>query len=338
MSENDSPAVSEAGKLASGGKPSLFERLRSLFGLGEASVREDIEVALAEAETEGGISPQERALLKNVLNLHEVYVGDVMVPRAEIAAVPLDATLGEVLDVFREVGHSRLPVHGGTLDDPRGMVHIRDFVAYLAAELLPRREAAAAGSQKPAEEPADAAGGPLSCGLEAPLSEAKVLRPVLYVPPSMPALDLLVKMQATRTHMALVIDEYGGTEGLASIEDIVELIVGDIEDEHDTGERPRIEASAGGEFLVDGRADLAEVSSTIGADLTAISDAEDVDTLGGLIITLAGHVPARGEVVTDGGIEFEVVDADQRRVKRARIRKAGLRPQPILKENPGPPA
>ncbi|HET6376912.1 MAG TPA: transporter associated domain-containing protein, partial [Methylocella sp.] len=175
------------------------------------------------------------------------------------------------------------------------------------------------------------------CGLDARLAEVNVLRPVLYVPPSMPALDLLVKMQATRTHMALVIDEYGGTEGLASIEDIVELIVGDIEDEHDTGERPRIEAASGGEFLVDGRADLAEVSSTIGADLTAISDAEDVDTIGGLIITLAGHVPARGEVVTDGGIEFEVVDADQRRVKRARIRKAGFRPQPVLKENPSQP-
>jgi CBS domain containing-hemolysin-like protein len=143
----------------------------------------------------------------------------------------------------------------------------------------------------------------------------------------MPALDLLVKMQATRTHMALVIDEYGGTEGLASIEDIVELIVGDIEDEHDLDEGPKIETGPDGHFVADARAGLDEVSTAIGADLTALSDAEEVDTLGGLIVTLAGHVPATGEIIAGDGVEFEVVDADQRRVKRVQIRLAGtLRP------------
>ena len=148
------------------------------------------------------------------------------------------------------------------------------------------------------------------------MSEANILRPVLFAPPSMPALDLLVKMQATRTHMALVIDEYGGTDGLASIEDIVEMIVGDIEDEHDLDESPKSIASADGGFVVDARASLEDVSQAIDADLTAISDAEEVDTLGGLITTLAGHVPVRGEIIVEGGLEFEILDADPRRVKR----------------------
>jgi len=159
----------------------------------------------------------------------------------------------------------------------------------------------------------------MHAALDAPLSQANILRPVLFVPASMPALDLLVKMQATRTHMALVIDEYGGTEGLASIEDIMEVIVGDIEDEHDEEERPKIETVAGG-FLVDARADLGEVSRVIDADLRTISDAEEVDTLGGLVTALAGHVPVRGEIIVEGGIEFEVADADPRRVKRVKIR------------------
>jgi CBS domain containing-hemolysin-like protein len=139
----------------------------------------------------------------------------------------------------------------------------------------------------------------------------------------MPALELLVKMQATRTHMALVIDEYGGTDGLASIEDIMEMIVGDIEDEHDLDESPTIEAAVGGGYIVDARADLEDVSRVIEIDLTAISDAEDVDTLGGLITTLAGHVPARGEIISGDGLRFEVLDADPRRVKRIRILPPG---------------
>jgi CBS domain containing-hemolysin-like protein len=187
----------------------------------------------------------------------------------------------------------------------------------------------AAGSA-PTEPEAEAAA---SCrwprrGLDMSLSQANILRPLLFVPASMPALDLLVKMQATRTHMALVIDEYGGTEGLASIEDIVEMIVGDIEDEHDSGESPKIEAATDGNFIVDARAGLSDVFHAIDADLTAIGDAEEVDTLGGLVTALAGHVPARGEIIVEDGIEFEVVDADPRRVKRVKIRMAGAPPRP----------
>jgi CBS domain containing-hemolysin-like protein len=329
----DHDPTSEAGKTGSGGKPSLFDRLRALFGLGGLSIRDDIEDALADTSIEDDISPQERALLKNVLALHEVQVGDVMVPHADIVAASLQTKLADVLEVFRTAGHSRLPVHGETLDDPRGMVHIRDFVAYLVADAAP---------SPPAEPEGEAAEAAASChwprrGLDMTLSQANILRPVLFVPASMPALDLLVKMQATRTHMALVIDEYGGTEGLASIEDIVEIIVGDIEDEHDSGESPKIEAAADGNFIVDARASLGEVFDAIGADLTAIGDAEEVDTLGGLITALAGHVPVLGEIIVEDGIEFEVVDADPRRVKWIKVRLAGARPLPKqIVESPAP--
>lgn len=325
MSEHDASAASEAGRPGTAGKPGLFDRLRALFGLGGISTRGDIEVALADASLEDDISVLERALLKNVLALHEVHVGDVMVPRAEITAVSMLATLADVLDVFRAAGHSRLPVHAETLDEPRGMVHIRDFVAFISDTANgPHGEDGGAGETPadPSRKAADARGFPRR-RLDTTLAEAHILRPVLFVPASMPALDLLVKMQATRTHMALVIDEYGGTEGLASIEDIVELIVGDIEDEHDLDEGPKIETGPDGHFVADARAGLDEVSTAIGADLTALNDAEEVDTLGGLIITLAGHVPATGEIIAGNGVVFEVMDADQRRVKQVHIRLAG---------------
>jgi CBS domain containing-hemolysin-like protein len=327
MNERDVVPTGEGGgqKGSSGAKPNLIDRLRALFGLGGASVREEIREALSDPATSPDFSPQERTILKNVLALREIRVEDVMVPRADIIAVPADTSLAEVLSVFRTAGHSRLPVHGDTLDDPLGMVHIRDFVAYLAAR-ADAAHAAVGGVQPLAAEPAASAAAPNFLGfadLDIPLSEADVLRPVLFVPPTMPALELLVKMQATHTHMALVIDEYGGTDGLASIEDIMETIVGDIEDEHDFDESPRIEAAVGG-FVVDARADLADVSVAIGVDLNAFSDAEDVDTLGGLITTLAGHVPARGEIIVEGGLEFEVLDADPRRVRRIMVRLSGV--------------
>ena len=153
-----------------------------------------------------------------------------------------------------------------------------------------------------------------------PLSAANILRPVLYAPPSMPALDLLVKMQASRTHMALVIDEYGGTDGLVSIEDVVESIVGDIEDEHDEEEEPEIAKSSDGALIVEARASLESVSEALGIDLSKLEGAEDVDTIGGLITAEAGRVPGRGEIVSGPGeFEFEILDADPRRIKRVKI-------------------
>ncbi len=313
MSNSDRAGDNDTGHERPHGRPSLIDRLRSLFGLGGASIRDDIQDALEDTSAEPDFSPLERAMLKNVLLLHEVRVEDVMVPRADIISVGLDSTLAEVLATFRSAGHSRLPVQAENLDDPRGMVHIRDFVDFIAAATDNFKRGAEA---QPSHLRLD----------EMTLAQTGIVRPVLFVPPSMLALDLLVKMQATRTHMALVIDEYGGTDGLASIEDIVEMIVGDIEDEHDEEESPKIEREEDGNFVVDARASLEDVSEAIGQDLTTISDAEDIDTLGGLITSLAGHVPLRGEIVVEAGLEFEVLDADPRRAKRIRVRPSSERP------------
>ena len=307
MSSSDTPNATGADK------PGLFDRLRALFGLHEPSVREDIEDALEESATSDDFTPQERLILKNVLSLHELRVADVMVPRADIVSVRADATLGEVLSIFRTAGHSRIPVYGDTLDDPRGMVHIRDFVDFLAKVADP------AGAPESAK-----LSGLNGVDLTTPLSLARILRPVLFAPPSMPALDLLVKMQATRTHIALVIDEYGGTDGLVSIEDIVETIVGDIEDEHDLDETPQIEAAPDGSFIIDARASLDAVAQAVNAPMDTLVDLEEVDTIAGLVSALAGHVPARGEIIQLGeALECEVIDADPRRVKKIRIRRSG---------------
>ena len=330
---NETPRAAAQGLQAHAAptRASLLDRLRGLFGLGGASVRNDIEEALGEPANASDFSAQERAMLRNVLGLHELRVGDVMVPRADIIAIGIDQQLGEVLGVFRTAGHSRLPVYGETLDDPRGMVHIRDFVDHIASAA----ETLAASKMKRTGRLAE-------INLSKTLAEAQVLRPVLFVPASMPALDLLVKMQATRTHMALVIDEYGGTDGLVSIEDIVETIVGDIEDEHDETSAPMIEKAADGTYIGDARASLEEVSASTGVDFLGFRDSEDVDTLGGLISSLAGRVPVRGEIVPGPGtLEFEILDADPRRVKRMKIcfrEKAGDAPAAADSAEPAPPA
>ncbi len=319
-----------------------YDRLLNVFHLRPRdSLRTDIEEALAEPDTgEDAFSPLERAMLKNVLGLHKVRVDDVMLPRADIVAVASDTSLGDLLKLFRTAGHSRLPVYGETLDDPRGMVHIRDFVEYLAtqAEAAPRRttpQAVADGEAKPTPRPrrTAAARGALrsldlgKVDLTATLASTRIQRPVLFVPPSMPAIDLLVRMQATRTHMALVIDEYGGTDGLISIEDLIEMVVGDIEDEHDVAEGQLVNRMEGETeaYSADARAGLAEVAEATGLDLVAAFGelAAEIDTIGGLIVTLAGRVPARGErIAGPEDIEFEVLDADPRRVKGIKLQRA----------------
>ncbi len=299
--------------------PGLLTRLRAALKLRSGpSLRDEIEGALAQNGREDAeLTAQERVMLSNVLSLRTKKVADVMVPRADIVAVSADTTLGKLLEVFRTAGHSRLPVYGETLDDPRGMVHIRDFLDFLAA----RAEASRRRRRK--VQGAEASGPDLGAvDLGATLASARVLRPVLYVPASMPAIDLLVRMQASRTHMALVIDEYGGTDGLVSIEDLVEIVVGDIEDEHDEANGPAIVTLADGRLVADARVTLEEASRALGLDLTPVGEEEDVDTLGGLIVSLAGRVPARGELISGpGGLEFEVLDADPRRLKRVRFHR-----------------
>ncbi|UMY18868.1 hemolysin family protein [Methylobacterium organophilum] len=351
MTNDRSRGAALAAPVAEGeGQPreAWYDRLLNVFHLRPRdTLRTDIEDALAEPD--GGaesFSPLERAMLKNVLGLHKVRVDDVMIPRADITAVAVDTSLGDLLKLFRSAGHSRLPVYGETLDDPRGMVHIRDLVEYMAAkaEAAPRRVPAAKAvpaegalaEEKPAPRPRRASSRvprSLDLGkvdLSVTLASTRIQRPVLFVPPSMPAIDLLVRMQATRTHMALVIDEYGGTDGLISIEDLIEVVVGDIEDEHDVAEGRLVNRLEGDEeaYVADARADLAEVSEATGVDLVAAAGemAEEIDTIGGLIVTLAGRVPSRGELIAGpGDLEFEVLDADPRRVKRVRLQKGPLK-------------
>ncbi len=298
----------------SGAKPSLFDRLLVRFRpRNGSSLREDLADALSEQATAGtaaSFSPGERAMLNNILRLRELRVEDVMVPRADIEAVDLSTTLGDLLPLFEESGRSRMPIYHETLDDPRGMVHIRDVVGHITRVAKQKRRA-----RKGTNGALDLSNVDLSQTVE----DAAIIRPVLFVPPSMLASDLMARMQAERIQMALVIDEYGGTDGLVSLEDIVEMVVGDIEDEHDDDE-PMITRAGDGVFLVDAKAEIEEVAEMIGEAFAAGEHAEDVDTIGGMIFNTLGRVPARGEVVQAiPGFEFHVLDADPRRVKRVRI-------------------
>ena len=265
----------------------------------EGSLRESLEELIEEYdEAQTPVDTDKRVLLRNVLNLHTVTLFDVMVPRADIVAVEIETSLDDLVKLMSETAHSRLPIYKGSLDEVVGMVHIKDVLA-----CWDKKEA---------------------------FNISEILRDVLIVAPSMLVLDLLLKMRLTRVHMALVVDEFGGIDGLVSIEDLVEEIVGEIEDEHDADEGPRLVRRADGSLLADARADLDEFEQLVGAILNE-EERDDIDTLGGLVFLLAGRVPGRGELVTHpSGLEFEVVDADPRRIKKLLIRN--LPPVALEKE------
>ena len=293
----------------------LTRLTRTLFGWRAPSPRADLELVLTAEPAQSDFSPEEAAMLKNILGLRETRIERIMVPRADIVAVQQDITLGELVKVFEVAAHSRLVVYNDTLDDPTGMVHIRDLIAFMAAGAA-HEETAVDTSVKAKSGALDFA----NIDLAMSLSSANIVREILYAPPSMPALDSLAKMQATRIHLALVIDEYGGSDGLVSIEDLVELIVGDIADEHDEEETPGITKQSDGSFVANGRASLEDVRAAIGSHFDVGEVAEEVDTLGGYLVTKAGHVPVRGELVPGPEpFEAEVLDADPRRVKRVKI-------------------
>jgi CBS domain containing-hemolysin-like protein len=297
----------------------FMRMLRAVFGWNTGSIRSNLEVVLAAGgPVETGFSPEESAMLKNVLRLRERRVADVKVPRADIVAVQQDIALGELVKVFETAAHSRLVVYKETLDDPTGMVHIRDLVAFMTA-----RATVDAKANTRRKRPLPAGLDLRALDLSMALSAANILRPILFVPPSMPAIDLLAKMQATRIHLALVIDEYGGTDGLVSIEDLVELIVGDIEDEHDEGGEHPVVREPDGSYLADARASLEEVVALVGPEFDVGEASEEVDTLGGYLATRIGRLPVRGELVPGPGpFEIEVLDADPRRVKRLKIHRS----------------
>lgn len=299
-------------------------------------LREDLADALmTDTNVSNAFSPEERAMLHNILRFREVRVEDIMVPRADIEAVDMGMTIGDLMIHFEETGRSRMPVYGDNLDDARGFVHIRDLLSYLAKQARNKRRtsgrASASAAAVTAEKPEKAARTPRAAfdlgrvDLEQTVAEAGLIRKILFVPPSMLASDLLQSMQAARTQLALVIDEYGGTDGLVSHEDIVEMVIGDVEDEHDNDE---VMFSQTGEdvFLADARVELEEIAEAIGPDFDIRDRLEDVDTLGGLIFSALGRIPVRGEVVQAvPGFEFQILDADPRRIKRVRImRKRAL--------------
>jgi magnesium and cobalt transporter len=263
----------------------------------DSQMRESLEEVIEESDRETPqLSSQERLMLGNLLKFGELSVADVMVPRADIVAVEEQTPLSGLMALFRDAQHSRLPIYRETLDDPLGMVHIKDVLALV--------ETGAEGQLRWPETPI-----------------AKIKRDLLFVPGAMPALDLLMKMQATHQHMALIVDEYGGTDGLVTIEDLVEEIVGDIDDEHDVDEAPEI-AVRGNEIVADARVSLEDFKERTGIDLSSALEGtdEEIDTLGGVVFAALGRVPSRGEIVSHAGFDFEILEADPRRVKRLRIR------------------
>jgi CBS domain containing-hemolysin-like protein len=293
----------------------LWQRLRGLLKSrqDEAQLRETLEEIIDEIkdvereEVSGApISSDERVMLSNILRLRHLTAYDVMVPRADIIAVDLDTPIDELIDVMSSAGHSRLPVYRDTLDEVVGIVHIKDLLHYM-------RERKTTGD----------------------FDLVDLVRRILVVAPSMRVLDLLLEMRLSRVHMALVVDEYGGIDGLVTIEDLVEEIVGEIEDEHDVAVGPKLIERPDGSLIADARATIEEFEERVGPVLSDEEREEDIDTLGGLLFTLAGRVPDRGELVEHppSGITFEILEADPRRVKRLRVRNIASRSAALPAEN-----
>ena len=299
-----------------GGGNWFVRTFRSLFGLKPGSIRADLKDVLDDMPpAETGFSPEESRMLKNILGLRERRVGDVMVPRADIIAVHQDIQIGELVRVFESASHSRLVVYNDTLDDPIGMVHIRDLIAFMTA-----RAAVDPEKNKKRKKPLPAGLDLKAIDLAMPLSTAEIVREILFVPPSARVIDLLERMQAKQIHLALVVDEYGGTDGIVSIEDIVEQIVGEIADEHDEDVEADLVQQPDGSYIADARAKLEDVMLIVGKDFDVGDAADEVDTLGGYLVTRAGRLPLRGQIIPGPAMfEFEVLDADPRRVKRVRI-------------------
>jgi len=324
---------------------SWLAALRARLGLpGAPTLREMLEDALKGTREDRAFSAEEREMLLRILRFGALRVSDVMVPRADIIAVDENESVWELLRTFDTAGVSRLPLFRETLDDPRGMVHVKDLMRWLVGEALGRP---ASEGHAPSSAPrVPAVGGPPPSGAAGPvagsaapelgrvnlsrsIASTRLRRPTIFVPPSMPAANLLIRMQSTRIHMALVVDEYGGTDGLVTIEDLVEQIVGEIEDEHDEEEAAHIVADPKLGLVTAARTPVRELEAHLGVKLLKPEEEADIDTLGGLVFALLGRVPARGELIRHpAGLEFEVLDADPRRVKKLRVHT----PRPGKKE------
>jgi CBS domain containing-hemolysin-like protein len=295
--------------------PGWLQRLAASLGFArEVSLRETLEGAIAEAEEEEdtSIPAQERIMLLNLLSFGDTRVGEVMIPRADIVAIDEDEPMATLFALFAKTGHSRVPVYRSSLDRALGMIHIKDATAWATVTHRPPAEGAEKeGASRPA---------PGLVSLNEPISKTGLLREVLFVPPSMPALALLAKMRTTRTHLALVVDEYGGIDGLVTFEDLVEEIVGDVSDEHDAKPAPRIGIQDEA-FIASARTPIEDLEHLLGVSLTK-GVAADVETLGGLILTFVGRLPKRGQTIAHpSGVTFEILDAGPRRLHTIRILK-----------------
>jgi CBS domain containing-hemolysin-like protein len=332
--EKSEPAISPS--------VSWLQALKTRLGFEAApTLRDRLEDALiAEAKTASVFTEQERGMLLRILRFGGLRVEDVRVPRVDIIAIDEQEPLSALLHLFAKAEVSRIPVYRDTLDDPRGMIHIKDLMSWLV-----RRGSTApgntvtptiVGSASVSHEAAQSAGQAGSINtmptrladvdVTIPIANARINRPVLYVPPSMPAVNLLLRMQSTRIHLAIVVDEHGGTDGLVSIEDLVEQIVGEIEDEHDADDDSNIIVDPRHGLVAAGRTPIKDLEAHLGVTIADQSITEEVDSVSGLIYAHIGRIPVRGELIRHpSGIEFEVLDADTRRVKRLKIhqRKAG---------------
>ncbi|PPR78855.1 MAG: Hemolysin C [Alphaproteobacteria bacterium MarineAlpha2_Bin1] len=288
ISDTDSPSTSSFQL-----KKTLVERLLN-FGFlkneGDTNSNNLKNLIEQHEEEQGELDEESKLLLRNLLSFGDLKVNDVMIPRADIVAVGLSSSIDKIIKAFQKESHSRMPVYKDNLDDVSGVIHIKDIVKF-----WDRRKAFKLSSH---------------------------LKEALFVPPSMSVPDLLLTMRTKRLHMALVVDEYGGTDGLVTIEDLVESIVGDIEDEHDEDEKPLFNILSDGTIEASGRASTADVEKSLGADFLPEHHDEEIDTVAGVVASLAGRVPQRGEVIShNGGFEFEITQADARRVKKLIIRK-----------------
>jgi len=295
-------------------KPSLLSKLRRRLGPKNTDLEQSLDTVIeSHAEETGtpGLDSDARSMMRNVIGFADMRVKDLMVPRANIVAVDEESTMRELMELFIEANHSRLPVYRESLDDVSGMIHVRDFLSWITSKGMKKKgKTSAAALALPAKE------------LDSTVKQHSSLRhEVLFVPPSMPAPDLLLKMKASHIHLAMVVDEYGGTDGIVSLEDLVEVIIGDISDEHDEDEASSMLSKVDDQtYVANAQVEIARLDEELKVDLLPEDKEDEADTLAGLLFEMAGRVPTRGEIIRHpAGLEFEIIDSDARRIKRVRI-------------------
>lgn len=296
-------------------KPTLLSKLKRKLGTKNVDLQKSLEGVIESHTEQTGaltLNGDARSMMRNVIGFADMRVNDLMVPRANIIAVEDTSTMRELLAQFIEANHSRLPVYRESLDDVAGMIHVKDYLRWMTSK----------GSKKKTKLVPEAGVTLAAKELSSTIKQhPSLLRDVLFVPPSMPAPDLLLKMKASHIHLAIVVDEYGGTDGIVSLEDLVEVIIGDISDEHDTDdEHDMLYMVDEKTYVANAQVEISKLDERLKVDLLPDDQEDEADTLAGLVFEMAGRVPARGEIIKHpSGLEFEIMDSDARRIKRVRI-------------------